>query len=368
MDYYEDIREFIIKGGIHKQIYLPEVNFLVRLRNPSSEALGWMFEYSPSVSQKRDCALLASSIVSVNGTPLRQEDWSDLASHFYKKMPAISVRHLFYSVVSLLGRAKRAHEYLEPFCYEDESRSLWRRWNADRSFGYSPVSFQTRLNEAQTSWVVWNQVEDERMETKTRWEQALLVASAFNGKSAKELSNRWNGEDSREKDYRERIKSLAREGKISTADTKAMRAKVETFDDLREEMKRWMAGEEDEHDRIVREHKDYMYAKIEEDRVRAEEASERNRQRLEDLSVLNAGAPIRAFSDEEIARLNLAPKRAKTSSEYEERFDHVKKRYIYAQETSGSLVVDDEGQIVSELPPPKKSLMEQLEGRTPKID
>lgn len=368
MDRYEHIRSFIQRGAVFDDIILAEHDFVLRLKNPSSQALEWMFDYSPTSPQKRECALVSACAHSINGTPVPSDlaTLAALAKHLHKNTPSHTTSRIFLRVLGLMRKAREAHEYLEAYCYEDESRLAWRKWKANGAFGYLPLPEQTCLNEAQMSWVTWNQVEDDRLTTKGAWERSLLVASAFNGKAAKDISSKWQSDDSLEKKYREDIKKLAREGKLSTVDTSTLRAKTDSFDDLREEMRRWLSGEEDDHDRIVREHKEYMYNKIEEDRLRAEEASLRNKQRLEELDLLNAGAPLRAYTNEEIQNLNIAPTRTKTSSEFDERFDHVKERYIYARETSGVLHIDEQGDISAEAPP-KKSLMEQINSRPPTL-
>ena len=67
---------------------------------------------------------------------------------------------------------KKAQDYLEPFSYESESRSFVEYWRAS-TFMREP--FSTKLNDFQLqSWVVWNQLEDEKIATKTEWSRLFL--------------------------------------------------------------------------------------------------------------------------------------------------------------------------------------------------
>ena len=146
-------------------------------------------------------------------------------------------------------------------------------------------SFPFRLNDFQTNWVAWNQLEDDKMSTKTEWEQALLITSAFNAKGAKSIRSGWESDEQEEKQYRTSLMEDARKGIVGTVEQRKKQASRNNFDDLKEQMRKWVAGEEDEHDRIVREYKQSMYRKIELEK-RAQQARERNRRMVEDLNSL----------------------------------------------------------------------------------
>ena len=72
------------------------------------------------------------------------------------------------------------------------------------------------------------------------------------------------------------------------------------------------------------------------------------------------------MTDADVARLSSA-KKFKETNEHEERFEHVKERYILAQEVSPNVSIDENGNIVSKAPK-KKSLMEQISNRTPRLE
>lgn len=360
-EHYEGLRGLITEGNLYRQVIFPSSDICLKLKNPSYADLDWTYEYSPTKHWKRELGFLAKSIYSINGRVVQTDEdslyW--VASFFEEASPQLCSRLLIYSV-ALLEKARRSHSFLEAFCYEPESRNLWKNWRTRSDFG--------ELNPSQTSWVSWNQAEDERIAVRSDWEQALLVTSAFNHKGAQEIRKSWQDEDKANDSYRQQVMTLARQGKTEyDVERKKLRDKLDSFDDLVEEMRRWVAGEEDEHDRIVREYKASMYQKIEDDKRRAEEIREQNRRRVMDLNEIRSSAsPVRAYTDDEIKSLSPQTKAFKETNEHLEKFEHVKDRYITARETSGNLKIDEEGNLISNKPQ-KPSLMDELKNRTPTI-
>ena len=364
-DPYENIRSLIYEGSLYNHIIIEEKDFFLKLKNPTNQDLDWVSEFSPTQMWKKEIGLLAKSIDSVNGRMISQNCFFDLVGLFCT-LNSASINRLTSLVYRMMDKAKEAHEYLEAYCYESESRVLWNMWTANKNFGYSPVSNQTKLNEIQTSWVNWNLAEDVRNSTRLQWDQALLITSSMNHKGAKEIGAKWESNDKKEEEYREEIKKKAKEGTLNSENIKNLRGKLDTFDDLKEEMRKWVAGEEDEHDRIVREYKESMYKKIEDGKKRAEKIRRENRERIQDLSNLNTSNyrnnPIVALTDEEVKKMVGQPKKFKINDEHEERFEHVKERYITARESSGSLQIDSEGKLV-DVKKQKRNLMSDLKNR-----
>lgn len=60
-------------------------------------------------------------------------------------------------------------------------------------------------------------------------------------------------------------------------------------------------------------------------------------------------------------------KKYKQTNEHQEKFEHVKERYIMAQETSGNLKLDENGRLVSNKPN-KPSLMSEVANRVPTLE
>jgi len=367
-DYYAGIRSLILEGSIYKAFISEDHDLYLKIRNPNDSDLNWIYEYSPTHSWKREVGLISRCIHSINGRVLKGDDGLYWLSDFMSSQCSRHlVRNLAIATVSLLEEVKKAQDYLEPFSYELESRNIWRNWRAMSSVG-EPLPM--RLNDFQIYWASWNQLEDEKIATKTEWEQALLITSAFNSKGAKEIRSGWESNDAEEKQYREALMKDAHRGIVGTVEQRRSQARRNNFDDLREQMRKWVAGEEDEHDRIVREYKQSMYRKIELEKERAEQARERNRRMVEDLNSLknisSINAPVTAISDEEVRRMT-SVKKYKQSNEHQEKFEHVKERYIMAKETSGNLQIGEDGKLISNTPN-KPSLMSEIANRVPTLE
>ena len=164
-------------------------------------------------------------------------------------------------------------------------------------------------------------------------EQALLITSAFNAKGAKSIRSGWESDEAEESQYREAIMKDARKGLVNnTVDQRRERGRLNNFDDLKEQMRKWVAGEEDEHDRIVREYKQSMYRKIELEKERAQQARDRNKRMVEDLNSLknisSINAPVTAISDEEVRRMS-SVKKYKQSNEHQEKLSTLKRGTLW---------------------------------------
>lgn len=372
MDYYRGVRSLIMEGGIFRKVSLRGKNYQLKLKNPRLSELDWIFEYSPEDVYLRECAFISVCLYSVNGDRVKAKHRGDIALHIFENFASVLVRRLSIYCSVLLSDAREAHKFLEAFSYEYESRALWKTWRANAELGFKAVE-QDTLNDTQLSWVSINQMEDEKNKHRVMWEQALLVASSMNPKGAQEVRKTWDKNDSHDEEYREKVKELARKGVVDTrSEREALQRKKDNYDDLREEMKRWVAGEEDEHDRIVREYKEFMYQQIEDENNRLSEMQERAEQYRKGVHDLHdirnnqalTSTPVRAYSDEEINSLS-SVRVYKESNEHQEKYEHVKQRYIMAKETSGNLKLDN-GQIVPHSEP-SESLMDQISKRVPKI-
>lgn len=367
-DYYAPVRSLILEGGIFRSFVSEEHNLHLKLRNPLQADLSWIFEYSPALTSKREIGLLARCLYSVNGRRIEGEEALYFLCDFLPSLSRALHRRLLITLTVLLDESDQAFRYLEPYSYETESRAIWLSWKAQSEFG---ISFLKEMNEVQLHWTTWNQIEDERKKVRQEWEQALLVTSSMNAKGAKSIREGWESDDRKTERYREELMARARRGDIEGVEKRKALSKDEDYDDLKAEYKRWLKGEEDEHDRIIREYKQSMTRKIAEEKERAERARIENRRKREQaLSLRNTSSistPVVGLTDEEVARLATAPKRFKETNEYEEKYEHVKERYILAQETSPNVEVDEQGNLVSKVPQ-KKSLMEQLANRTPTLE
>lgn len=339
-------------------------NLVLELSSPSSDDLDQASLLSYSTPELYDLYVISLTLVSVNGRKILGDIDSILAE--ISQISTSMRRRLFIYVLCLMDESRKAYELLEAFCYEDESRLLWRSWKASRDFGVSPVRSQKKLSALQANWIVWNTAEDERLQDRLEWDRYLFSASAMNS-SVNKIRSKWDSAEKDEERKREEIRRAAREGnfeQLKSKDRRSSTSRVKTEDDLREEMRKWVAGEEDEHDRIIREYKDSMRRNIQESEDRARRMSEEARQRRMELSDIRSN-PIVALTEEQVSQLSGSRKTIDTS-EREERNSHVISKYIINEESKGNLSIGEDGSIVSK--DNKRNLMSDLSRRSPLLE
>lgn len=361
-DVYSDVRVQLSEGSLPLTIKVD--GLFLKLGSPNSEDFRWAEEVSPRLGWRQDFALVAKCVHSINGRVLSVEDKFDTLTVLMGTSKPLK-RLLHTNLIHLISRSRKAFEYLEAFCYESESRVLWRIWKAQKDFGISPVQGQIVFSDLQIAWVLWNTSEDDRIAQKEQWDRALFQASAMNSHVNK-IRTKWDAAEQDEEDYRERVRTHARAGKpLSAQDPKARRkSRVKTEADLREEMRKWVAGEEDEHDRAIREYKETMKRRLRETEERAQRMREAAIQRRRDLSDTSLiSQPIVGLSEEQVARLKSNKKYVETD-ETSERNDYVMNRYVLSGVQAGKLSVNEQGEIVAK----SKSLMDQVKQRNPTLE
>lgn len=361
-DPYISIKKQLTHGYYPLVIKTP--NLALELSSPSPDDLDQASLLSYSTPELYDLYLISISIVSVNGRNLLGNIDSILTEMIH--ISTTMRRRLFTYILCLMEESRKAYDLLEAFCYEDESRLLWRSWKANRDFGLSPFKNQTTLTALQTNWIVWNTAEDERLQDRLDWDRFLFSASAMNS-SVNKIRSKWDSGEKDEERRREDVRRAAREGDFDKLKEKGGRGKssrVKTEDDLREEMRRWVAGEEDEHDRIIREYKDSMRRNIQESEERAQRMSEEAQKRRMEMSEIR-NTPIVALTDEQVKRLSGSRKTIDTN-EREERNSHVISKYIINEESKGNLSIGEDGSIVSK--DKKRNLMSDLSRRSPLLE
>jgi hypothetical protein len=340
-------------------------NLALELSSPSSDELDQASLLSYSTPELYDLYLISISIVSINGRNILGD--IDLIMSEMSHISTTMRRRLFTYILCLMEESRKAYDLLEAFCYEDESRLLWRSWKASRDFGLSPVKNQKSMTALQTNWIVWNTAEDERLQDRLEWDRFLFSASAMNS-SVNKIRSKWDSSEKDEERRREDVRRAAREGDFEKLKDKGGRGKsssrVKTEDVLREEMRKWVAGEEDEHDRIIREYKDSMRRNIQESEERAQRMSEEARQRRMEMSEVKS-TPIVALTEEQVKRLSGSRKTIDTS-EHEERNSHVISKYLINEESKGNLSIGEDGAIFSK--DKKRNLMSDLSRRSPLLE
>ena len=358
---YDPLRKQLEKGYLSVSFIIGDL--FLRIKSPDYEDMEWVEEVSPRLKWKRDLALVSRCLISVNGVRLENPFET---MRVLRSVSTILFRRIYLYTIYLIEESKKAYEFLEAFCYEDESRNLWSTWKANQKFGYRPVNNVERLSYLQTSWVIWNMHEDERLKNRGMWDQTLFGASAFNSNVSK-IKNKWEQADKDEKANREEVKRQARLGKpkkVKKVERTSGGVVKKTEEDLIDEFRRWCAGEEDEHDRIVREYKDYIRNKVRESEIRTEEMRMRAIERRREVEGVKAN-PIVGLTDAQVIELqsrksshNLVEMGESSSLR-----DHISSKYLFATEDKGNLKIKD-GKIIEN----KSSIMDSIASRKPHLD
>lgn len=239
---------------------------------------------------------VASSLWMVDGISLLENtpQSSIVAFEFLRRSHKRVISTLFNVVLGFFLRGKKASNYLESFLYEEESRRLWHSLNrghfslVDRA-GIPGVD-RLGQNPTQAAWVAWNTLEDTREEQEYLWSQTKVLVSIQSGKAAQKLDsrdkNRHDSETRRRSDvqtkaYQIFCGQLGPEGKNLTTSTGLVVRSTQTNEDLVEEMRNWVTGNQDDHDRIVEEYKERIrreYLAREEAKAQVLEESKKRRE------------------------------------------------------------------------------------------
>jgi hypothetical protein len=178
-------------------------------------------------------------------------------------LPNQTVDSLFRIVLALMHKQNRLVEDLSFFLYEEDSRNLWYQ---ARDMGLGTTRFcgvpgveSTGLNTVQRIWKAYNEVEDARWTDRQSWQHAKLITSAAAPKAIQSLNNKEKAASDAEEERK--LKELdnfyyRKKGVLTEEDNKRDVVLAPTSpDELAEDMRKWVSGEWDDHDKIVHAYK-----------------------------------------------------------------------------------------------------------------
>lgn len=202
-------------------------------------------------------------------------------------LPGEVTRALWDAQVRLYNRSTKASQYLPPFLYEEESRHLW----ATTARGVRPVpgALPGVSNPIQGSWVAYNVLEDERLLGEREWGTIRPLIGVQSQQAMKSILKADRERSEREASHREQVIEDAwkafRGGGPTFAPNPHYKPKSgpKEVADLAEEMRRWVAGELDEHDQIVERYKQRVREAMAERKAVQEEALRTAAPRPEDV-------------------------------------------------------------------------------------
>jgi len=258
VEFYQDIESLITPGFLthtvnvnHNQLVLrslyPSDIFLIRHRiNQRSTEPEWKSWW------------IASCVWMVNGINLLEEKHTvPTLQKTILALPITILDQLYNIVLGLINRNHKALEGIEAYSYEPYSRLQWKQMGRNlpsRSFHVGiPGVEKMGLNSLQKIWVAFNLMEDERDNDRVTWESAKLIASSNAPKGVEKI----NSHDQKMVEETQTKRSDLLDfwfyqnlGLLTQKDWDSFEKReriqhAKTVEELEDEMRRWVAGEDD---------------------------------------------------------------------------------------------------------------------------
>ena len=327
--HYKDVEELIDFGVLTHSVNVFGVTVLVRSLFPEEIRDITQRTHQKGVYPYR-VWIVSHALYSVGGW--RSLTASDIHSSI-QRFPKKLVHFLFYQVVGLMNRYRRAMELAQAFAYEPYGRHAWYT-NGRRV----PQNSFNMMNGIQTLWQFVNIVEDRYEDAEVSWNHSKFIASSMSPKGVKKQQSKDDQAKKKRESEREEyiLKSLKF---IQTGDVndKPLVVNAKTDDELMEEYKRWVSGEQDNHDLIVQNYKDRIREGM---AVRDAEAAARVQELMGDgeRGVFSA---TRVAGEEKIIEQFSKTRKI----EHEGSQKRLYKRFLGREEIGGDFFVDEAGQV-----------------------
>lgn len=297
--------------------------------------------------------------------------------------------NLLFSVMSALNvRYDKAKEEVMIFVFEEQSRILWfntgKRWPCDDSWTGVQGGARLGVNDVQSIWYSWNQQEDMRTRDDFTWSIAKQGMACHAPKGVKKINEKDRTESQKrenerkqvlDKFYYKKIGVLTEEEEKNTNVVDGVLiSSANSVEEMQEEMRKWVAGEQDDHDKIVAAYKEGILNRLQnEDALREERlrmVEEERRKQEEDLGM--EGKPLVGYTLEQIRDIQKErghnPDKNVGYIGYASRKNYAKDKWLTASISKGS-IVEFNGRLITRTeyeklnPSPKEDLQTQVERR-----
>lgn len=269
--HYKDVETLIEQGFLTHNVSVFGVALTLRSLFPQEVRDITYQTYNKGVSAYRQL-VVTKSLYSVGGWAVENN------IHLFEMVRRFPQRlrdNLFYRVIGLMNRYQRSMEIAQPYAYEPYGRQNWHTYG--RAI---PQNSFNMINGVQTLWQFVNIIEDRFEESEMHWNHAKFIASAMSPKGVKkQMSKDEQARKKRDSDREEYIVKSLRYQQTQSESDKPIIVNAKTDEQLMEEYRRWVAGEQDNHDLIVQNYKDRIRAGMEQ---REREAQERTQELLGD--------------------------------------------------------------------------------------
>jgi hypothetical protein len=335
---YQDVEELLTEGFLSSVIHLPENTIVIRTMNPSQMRLFKGRLNSSRHEKEATRWFIASSVWMIDGLDVTGDVNS--AYHIMREWLANTrqelVDALYSIVIGLRKRFERALDLVECFCYEPYSRSFWRMAS---SKGFT----DGEDNNVRKIWVAHNLADDEYYRDLKTWEHTKAQVASMTGKGAQHLTKELkkisdNEEERRRKHVKKTIDKLIfgeyRPAKKVTIEVGGKTFEVDhiesasSFDELEDEMARFIKGEKDAHDVIVDEYFRKIRERQENLKREYEEAVAKARESSGGLS-LTGSMNMVGYTAEQLKELGVSQSSGvKVSSDSSPTADHLYNKII----------------------------------------
>ena len=328
---------------------------------------------------------VATSIWMVNGRSLLgKEEAIPFMTDRVRNFRPQAVDTLFSILLGLWLRAGEATETVQVYVYETHSRYKWLSTKRGHVSSGVPGADDLGPSIARRIWTAFNEMEDLRRDEDTAWEGFKLVASSNAPKAIKKLDNHDSNRRKTENEKRQlemdrwyygKLGLVNPQGEVISADGGLHRLKGEkTPDDLEEEMRRWVTGDHDLHDRIVADYKARIQAEHDERKRRQEEHSRRLEQKRREMGWENGEfrpQPLVALTAEQLqhALKNRGHRPGVTFLPKAPQADRLVAKYVQPADTGGLQVQD--GKVVdpsANSQADQRTLDHLIRGRSPSFN
>lgn len=271
-DAYDNLEKIITQGFLCYGAYFNKHNFVMKTLT-DKEAKNIRF-YVPRESPDNIFYRLAFSTFMLDGINYinRRENITEVAD-FYRRVPSLLAFELLHKIDNMQEEYIKSLKFFEGFCYTDRSRFIWKMLNKsnpiDKDFiGITGVS-KLGLNSVQENWIIINQNIDKEEEYEVQFQLSVLVASSFNSKGAKSVTQNYQFHKNEQEQHRKDIAKYGYDKKRVIEEKKKNKwtSPLKTKEDLVRELNRQMRGEKDLHDLFIEKW-------IKEQKRKAEEAKE----------------------------------------------------------------------------------------------
>lgn len=332
----------------------------------------------PAAATERDWKqwIVATCVWMINGQlTLGHANAPVLLHHAISGLPKGVLDVLYHTVLGLSNRKDKAIEAIEAFCLEASSRALWKQLGQGGfprdSFSGVPGAEKLGSNVVQRLWTVYNEFEDQRIVELSVWAQSKFMVSPHAPKGIKSLDAKDRQQFETEKADKQRVLDRFFYTAIGLYGEDGKKLKefdlvqqASTPEELEDEMKRWLAGDMDAHDRVVTEYKAKIVAKKEAGRQERQQRLAAARERAQEAGEDTEAMSLIGYAPEQV-RAVLEQRRggrpAGAQFIADGKHDYVYEKYLSEAAEKGPLRVVD-GQI-EQIDSDPDAINRQLAGR-----